>query len=306
MKNVKWIVLRIVLISFFLFVFLSACAQQKSDMTAPVETAESVMDKLGAAFSKEDGDAVLSLFADDCFGYDGIGEENGEYISRQDIEGYCKSAEWWDMVESIPESCFVSQDGSFAALQYLTTVEGRGANLQVNIYAIKDGKISFFFDYYGGPQSEGEGKTSFKPMTLDPGSSEAMAAVEQANTLVQKWRNAFNDRDAVTYLSCYDDAVRHIDVVKTEWRIMNKAELDANITSSFARSAFGSKLEASLQSPVPDGFFVSSDGRYAAVQGSYKDEGVRRRPMLVILEIKDGRIVRQYNYFLAEKSDLLP
>lgn len=306
MKNVKWIILRIVLILLFPTVFLSACGLQKSEMAVPVEAAESLMKKLGDGFSKEDPDAVLQLFAEDCNGYDGIGEENGEYISRKDVESFCHSAQWWDMVQSIPETYFVSQDGSFALCQFSTAVEGRGANLQVNLYAIEDGKITFFFNYYGGPLSEGETIPYFRQRTLDPGSSEAKAAVEQADALVQKWRNAFNDRDAVTYMSCYDDAVRHIDIVKTKWRIMTKAELDANITSGFARSTFESKLQASLKSPVPDGFFISADGHYAAVQGSYKDGGMHRKPMLVILEIKDGRIVQQYNYFLAVYSDLLP
>jgi hypothetical protein len=49
--------------------------------------------------------------------------------------------------------------------------------------------------------------------------------------------------------------------------------------------------------------FVSADGRHAAVQGDYVD-GAVQHPMLVILEIRAGRIVAQYNFVAMDRNEL--
>ena len=57
-------------------------------------------------------------------------------------------------------------------------------------------------------------------------------------------------------------------------------------------------------------FFVSADGRFAAVQGTYADEisGGRLvdQQMLVILELRAGQIIRQYNFVAMDRSLLRP
>ena len=53
--------------------------------------------------------------------------------------------------------------------------------------------------------------------------------------------------------------------------------------------------------------FVSHDGRFAAVQGTYLDLGTPGGlPMLIVLELEAGQIVRQYNYVAMDRSLLGP
>jgi len=113
---------------------------------------------------------------------------------------------------------------------------------------------------------------------------------------------AFNERDVKACLSSYAEDAKYTDVVSPAWRVLTKSELGADVETRFPKTAF----ESSTALPLTDGFFVSADGRYAAVQGIFKDAGTAGAtlPMLVILELEDGRIVRQYNLMLADRSML--
>lgn len=56
-----------------------------------------------------------------------------------------------------------------------------------------------------------------------------------------------------------------------------------------------------MKSPIPDGFFISPVGHYAVVQGTYEDKGkITVKPMAVLLEIKDGKIVKHYNFMRTD------
>jgi hypothetical protein len=91
---------------------------------------------------------------------------------------------------------------------------------------------------------------------------------------------------------------------------MTKSQLAAEVASRFPRSEFASKLEPEPGSPMDASFFVSADGRYAAVQGTYADEIAGGRlvdqPMLVILELRAGQIIRQYDFVAMDRSLLRP
>ena len=91
---------------------------------------------------------------------------------------------------------------------------------------------------------------------------------------------------------------------------MTKSQLAADVASRFARSEFASKLEPEPGSPMDAAYFVSADGRFAAVQGAYADESAGGvpvdQPMLVILELRAGQIIRQYDFVAMDRSLLRP
>ncbi len=121
---------------------------------------------------------------------------------------------------------------------------------------------------------------------------------------------AYNGRDATSFLSFYAEDAKYVDVVSPRWRVMTKSRLAADVASRFPRSEFASKLEPEPGSPMAGSYFVSADGRFAAVQGTYADEiaggTLVDQPMLVILELRAGQIIQQYNFVAMDRSLLRP
>ena len=121
---------------------------------------------------------------------------------------------------------------------------------------------------------------------------------------------AYNGRNAERFLASYADDAKYLDVVSPDWRVLSKSELAEDVAAHFSRAEFKSKLEPSPSadlSPLTDSFFVSADGRFAAVQGSYQDKGTDgAKPMLLLLVLQDGKITTQYNLMLVERDLLQP
>lgn len=297
--------LQIVVIFSLLFCFIiigSACNSQQRK----VEKAEAFLVKWGEAWQKEDGVALLSMFTEDIIGFDA--QAPGWSYDKTFIDLVANSTAYWDSI-STPQmgTSFVSPDGRFCAAVNESTIDnGKKVVPIASVYVLKDEKVDFAFDYYGGSLSETGPQFSFVPRTLDPGSDEAKKLVEMASAIVAKWRTSYNSRDTEAYLACFAGDAICVDVVEPEWRVLSKTELNADVTSRFARPSFESRIAASAQSPIPEGCFVSADGRYAAAQGNYKDKGTKDYPMLIFLEIQNGLIVKQYNYLLLERDDLIP
>jgi hypothetical protein len=145
-------------------------------------------------------------------------------------------------------------------------------------------------------------------------SPEAGAAVEETTAAVDRWLDAYNGHDADTLLEAYGVDAIYVDVVSPEWRVLSKDELASDVASRFARSRYESTLGPSpeptdpgrAESPI-DPFIVSVDGRFVAVQGSYKDDGmIATVPMVTILELRDGLISQQFNFMLVGRNHLEP
>jgi ketosteroid isomerase-like protein len=62
-----------------------------------------------------------------------------------------------------------------------------------------------------------------------------------------------------------------------------------DLISKFSDEKFKSKLNR---------FFVSADGHFAAVQGIYDDAKTMSTPMVILIEVKDGKIIKQYDYLV--------
>lgn len=286
------------LIIIILVVGLSACNSRKNS----VEKSEEIMEAFFKAWVDKDGEALMSMYSDDTIGFDAMAP--GWSYDKEYAEVKSKSEAYWTGFNADFGTYFVSPDGSFIA--HLATVDyaGIGKYPISSIYALTDQKISFSYDYYGGSFGEPGNEFSIEPRTADPDSEAAKSSVIIASDTVQKWRTSFNDRNADAFLSCFSEDAIYVDVVYQEWRIMSITDLTADVNSNFQRQTFKSRIEASEKSPLPDGCFVSADGHYAAAQGYFFNEGIRKVPMMIILEIKDGLILKQYNYMLIENSIL--
>jgi ketosteroid isomerase-like protein len=265
----------------------------------------------GAWSAHKDRGALSTLFADDVQYYDAY--QVGTVFTKSDINGMIQDPDWWKSLRLTQKSYFVSTDGRFAAtLSRFATRDKSGKLLWrpgASVLAVGNDRITWDYDYYGGEQGKA---TQTEPMLAIPAravaqeSTAAQADVAAVTATLEKWLAAYNGRDASTFLSVYSANAKYVDVVGPKWRVMTKSQLAADVASRFPRSAFASKLEPEPGSPMDAAFFVSADGRFAAVQGTYADEIAGGRlvdqPMLVILKLRAGQIVQQYNFVAMDRS----
>jgi ketosteroid isomerase-like protein len=262
--------------------------------------AESVMDRVVKAWHDEDGALFLTLMADDLVIYDA--RQIGFTTSAKDAASMVQRADWWSQIDMSPGAYFVAQDGRFAVFvsTLFMTSDTPGLYPVAALYAIKDGQCNYIYDYYGGIMSLTQPQPAIRSRKLNPRSVETRAAVDESTSLVETWLKAYNQRDETTYLDCYADDAQQVKLIRPSWRVLSKSELAVDVAARFRRTDFLARLEPPFGSPLVQGFFVSADGRYAAVQGRYADFGTDPVPMLVILELADGRIIRDYAYLDIE------
>jgi ketosteroid isomerase-like protein len=288
---------------------------------ARVARAESVVKAYMTAWNnarsvKRDRRGLLSLYADGVQYYDAAAIDT--VITKSEMAAMNQDPDWWESFRLTLESSFVSADGRFAAVLGKIALGGESGDLPwqpaVSLLAIAaDDEIVWECDYYGGEPGVA-GQTAPMPAVpsgaVAPGSRVAGTALAASMAAISKWRAAFDDRDAASFLSFYGEDARYVDVVSPRWRVMTKSQLAADVASRFAGSEFASKLGPEPGSAADSAFFVSADGRFSAVQGTYLDEvaggGLVDQPMLVILVLRAGQIVRQYNYVAMDRSLLQP
>jgi ketosteroid isomerase-like protein len=285
-------------------VLFSGCSKSENRKEL-VENASSVAGKYFDSWIDEDPDALSSVLSDDLIGFDA--SMPGWSYNKKSSEDMLRNPNFWTQFVVYPGTWIISHDGNFAAVSTVMDFIGKTIEKVPNahIIAIKDDQVYFAYDYYGAGMSEIEPLLIFEPSTVDIGSAEAEALVQQATDTVKKWQSAYNNRNSEEYLSCYSEDVLYIDLSSPEWRVMTKAELIKDTSARFSRSEFTSKLEATESSPITEGFFISADGHYAVVQGTYNDLDIRSMPMVTYLKIEDGLIVSQYNYMEISLDKLL-
>jgi ketosteroid isomerase-like protein len=127
-------------------------------------------------------------------------------------------------------------------------------------------------------------------MSFNVGSSKSRQAGGEAESLVNAYIAAYEAKDATTYLSLFSRDADYIDfAVQVHAKIR---QLKDELISSFHREGFRFKIRS---------FFVSADGRFAALQGTYSDSGRRGQavsvPIASFLEIRDAKITRETLYY---------
>jgi ketosteroid isomerase-like protein len=262
--------------------------------------------------AKRNRRAQSSLYADDVQYYDAAAIDT--VITKSDMDAMSQDPAWWRAFRLTLKTSFVSADGRFAATLGRIALRDESGGLPwqpaVSVLAVANDKIVWECDYYGGEPGEA-GQTTPMPAVpsgaVAPGSTAAKTAIAEATATISKWLSAFNGRDAASFLSFYAADAKYVDVVSPKWRVRTKSQLAADVASRFPRAEFQSKLEPSPGSPMDSAYFVSPDGRFAAVQGTYLDLGTPDGlPMLIVVELEAGQIIQQYNFVAMDRSLLRP
>jgi ketosteroid isomerase-like protein len=109
-------------------------------------------------------------------------------------------------------------------------------------------------------------------------------------SLVTTYASAYRAKDAAAYLSLFSKDADYFDYgVQVHKKIR---QLKEELRHSFQREEFRLEINS---------FFVSSDGRFAALMGTYTDtERSGRRisvPIVSILELHNGEIIKESLYY---------
>lgn len=119
------------------------------------------------------------------------------------------------------------------------------------------------------------------------------AGASETPALVKAWISAYESKDADKFIALYSD-----DVYYADWAIgafiTGKDGWSSGVRSTFPEEGFAVKVNS---------YFVSSDGRFAAVECIYSNKDRQGRivsmPMASILEFKNGKIVKETDYYDA-------
>jgi steroid delta-isomerase-like uncharacterized protein len=114
---------------------------------------------------------------------------------------------------------------------------------------------------------------------------------DRTEALVKEWITAYEAKDVDRFIALYAD-----DIYYADWAIgafiEGKDGWSSGVRNTFPEEAFAFKSASS---------FVSADGRFATVEGRYSDDDSEGRvvtvPMATVLEFKDGKIVKETDYY---------
>jgi len=111
-----------------------------------------------------------------------------------------------------------------------------------------------------------------------------------AESLVQAYISAYQAKDARAYLSLFSKDADYIDYAVQVHAKIN--HLKDELASSFRREGFRFSIHS---------FFISADGQFAALQGTYVDSArsgeSTSAPVASLLQISEGKIVREALYY---------
>lgn len=124
-----------------------------------------------------------------------------------------------------------------------------------------------------------------------PSDTPAPNPAMQTYQLVQGWMDACNALDADTYMSYYSEELVYLNVAIKDFGIITYEDFNRSTHDDFGQE--GCKIDFNA-------WFISLDGRYAAVEGVSHALNRQGRqvdmPVAIILEFQDGRIIRQTDY----------
>ncbi len=261
--------------------------------TAPISVAqtEATMKEFLSAWASYDPDKISAFYADDVKSYDATA--GGVPFSKGDIIGVLHSGHLKSDFDVKLNSFFVSDDGHFAATIGAFTERDTSGEMipkpYVSLLEFRGNEIIWVYDYYGGWLSETFPLQSFPPSANQPAESKK---VDKVRSTIEKWTAAYNARDVESFLSFYSDQAEIIDVIAPEWRTLTKKTLEQDVTPKFNSDKFKSNLDTN---------FISADGSFVAVQGIYKDAKTVKTPMVIILEVENGLIIKQTDYLIYKE-----
>jgi ketosteroid isomerase-like protein len=253
--------------------------------SVPVSEIEVLVKDFIAAVTAHDSEKIVSFYSQDIEAYDAT----ETYANNFSTVSYF----YRDMYKNGPfdfkmTSFFITPDGRFAVAVGTFTGPGDSSNLvtqpAVNLFQFKDSKIIWEYDYYGG------GTGGPLPVQSIPASAnQNVGGLDLTRTGIAHWEAAYNNRDAEIFLGMYAEQAEIIEVVNPKWKIFQKSDYEKEVNINFSRPQFASRL---------DHFYISANGRFAAIQGTFQDQNVPERPMVIMVEVENGKIIKQYTYWI--------
>lgn len=255
----------------------------------PILATDKLIEGFAAAWAAHNPDELISYYSEDVKSYDATsGGVYYDYLTINDVlhHDYVNGA--FDVRIS---SFFVSDDDRFAAtVGTFAQKDSSGKMLTipyVSLLEISAGQIVWVYDYYGGSSSKA------LPLQTIPASANQPAASIQvlngARAMITDWETAYNSKDTQVFMSFYADQAKYTQVIDPDWLVFSKDMLLTDITSKFSSEKFLSRLE---------NFFISKDGRFVAVQGSYDDAKTMDTPLVILLVVENGKIMEQWDYLV--------
>jgi ketosteroid isomerase-like protein len=255
----------------------------------PVSKTVDIVKGFAAAWNAYDPDRLLSYYSKDVKSFDAT--SGGIYYDYLTIDNVLHH-DWINGQIAVKiASFFVSGDGHFAATVGTFTQKDMTGKFvpipYISILEFSEGKIIWVYDYYGGISNKGFTLQDIPVTANQPALSDQV--IIETRAMIVEWEAAYNNKDPQSFLSFYDDQVKYTEVIAPEWLVFTKDALIEDVLSKFGNSKFFSVLKT---------FFVSPDGHFVAVQGIYDDEKTFETPMVILLEVENGLIINQFDYFV--------
>lgn len=239
-----------------------------------------------AAFTAHDADRIVACYSPEVEVYDATENwDHGYEVVDTVFHEY-----FGKMMDYSIHSWFITPDGRFAVTSGISYSKKNEqfvpSQASLSVFGITGGKITYEFDYYSGRTELPLPLQDFSPQPVQPASQADLQAVTDMAT---QWQAAFNSRDLEAFLSFYSPEMRVTNAVDYKWKDLDLSGFSEEITALFADPAYQQTMDV---------LHVSSDVRFVAVQATYRDSKWDNVPMLIILELKDGKIIRQANYLV--------
>jgi ketosteroid isomerase-like protein len=269
-----------------IFILLAAC--NAPFLTAdPLAAAQKLVKGFASAWETHDPDKLLSYYSEDVKSYDATsGGVAYDYPTIDDVLHHNWENGNFDVKIS---SFFVSGDGNFAATLGTYATKNWGGNIStqpyVSLLKIEVGKFTWIYDYYGDLMSATHPLQVIPDTASQPAASDQVVADTQA--MITAWETAYNNRDQEALLSFYADQAKYTQVIAPDWNVFTKDTLAQDVLSKFSDEKFVTTLGT---------FFISADGHFVAVQATYDDARTFETPMVILLEVENGKIIEQYDY----------
>ncbi len=250
------------------------------------ESAIEFMEGFVKAWSSFDPDELLPYYSKDVRAYDsGAYHVSYPYATVENfVSSYVKNG---NIIIELT-SFFIADDGHFSASIGMWSEKRRNEYASVPImsmFEIQEGQVIWEYDYYAGSMSEAyplpEIPISASQHTLSENES------AQIKTSLLNWEAAFNKKDLNTLSTFYSERASCINMIAPEWVVQTKTQMLDNLDDKFSGNNFNVLLED---------FFISANGQYVAVQGEFQLVDETPQPIIMLIEIKNGEIVRQYLY----------
>jgi limonene-1,2-epoxide hydrolase len=121
------------------------------------------------------------------------------------------------------------------------------------------------------------------------------SSTAQTRAVVDAFVSAYGAKDAAKYIALFDNDATYLDNGLGSYRALGPMyvrNMQTAIVQTFAEKDFRVDLDSS---------FVSTDGRFAAIECVYtnvgKESKVVSAPMVIILEVKGNKIIKEIDYY---------